>query len=326
MEKISLEPEAAKVCKDRSSLPPVFQLPPAKGREALENAQNAPVYMYPARVQDIVANAGEWGELKIFSVSPESVSNPANIIFYIHGGGWVFGSFHTHEKLVRELAARTGSVVIFPEYSRSPEAPYPKALEQCYCMLGMLPQLTKQFGFEMNPATLTIAGDSAGGNIAAAAALLSKYRSGPSIQKLLLYYPVTNACFRTNSYQQFAEGYCLGRAEMIWFWNQYAKTWQVRNQIVVSPLRAGLEQLAGLPDTMIITGEADVLRDEGEAFARKLRAAKVNVTAVRFQAAVHDFVMQNALDQTMACRAAMDISTAWIDRKNWETVVCSEPE
>lgn len=326
MRRISLEPEAVEVC-EASSVPPlIFQLPPCQGREVLEKAQSTPVCMYPAQIRDTMADTGEWGKVKVFAVNPESIGCPANVIFYIHGAGWVFGSFHTHEKLVRELAVRTGSVVIFPEYARSPEARYPVAVEQCYSVLCMLPELAAQMGFEMNPGTLTVAGDSVGGNMAIAMTILSKYRQGPRIQKQLLYYPVTNACFQTCSYRQFAADYYLYRAGMMWFWNQYTRSEQARNLITVSPLRAGLEQLQELPEAMILNGEADVLRDEGEAYARKLRAAGVNVTAMRFQGMIHDFVMLNALDQTKACRAAMDVSTAWIARKNWEAAGCAETE
>ena len=154
--------------------------------------------------------------------------------------------------------------------------------------------------------------------MATALTLMSKFRRGPAIQKQLLYYPVTNACFNTGSYCEFAQGYYLYRAGMEWFWNQYTMSQKDRNQITASPLRANLEQLRGLPDTMILNGEADVLRDEGEAYAIKLRQAGVDVTAVRFQAIIHDFVMLNSLDQTKACRAAMDVSTEWINRKNVE--------
>ena len=170
----------------------------------------------------------------------------------------------------------------------------------------------------MNPGTFTVAGDSVGGNMATVMTLMSKFRKGPFIQKQLLYYPVTNACFDTCSYNEFAAGYYLYRAGMQWFWNQYAPCRKDRGQITASPLRASAEQLRGLPAAMILNGEADVLRDEGEAYARKLREAGVDVTALRFQAIIHDFVMLNSLDQTRACRAAMDVSTEWINRKNRE--------
>ncbi len=168
----------------------------------------------------------------------------------------------------------------------------------------------------MDPCTLTVAGDSVGGNMAIAMTFMAKERGGPYIQKQLLYYPVTNACFCSDSYRQFAKGYYLYREGMMWFWDQYTRSACDRNEITASPLRADMEQLRGLPEAMILNGEADVLRDEGEAYARKLREAGVDVTAVRFQGMIHDFVMLNALDQTKACRAAMDLSVAWINRKN----------
>lgn len=320
MKRISLEPEAEAVCQANSVPPLIFQLPPKQGRMKLEQAQSGLISMYPAEINCITMDTGEWGKIRVFIVMPKQVACMSNVIFYIHGAGWVFGSFHTHEKLVRELSARTGSIVIFPEYSRAPEAKYPVAVEQCYSVLETLPKLAEKLGFSWNPKTLTVAGDSAGGNMAAVMTLMAKYRRGPYIQKQLLYYPVTNACFCTESYRKFAEGYYLYRAGMMWFWNQYTDSCTERSQITLSPLCAERSQLKGLPDAMILNGEADVLRDEGEAYAIKLREAGVNVTALRFQGMIHDFVMLNALDQTKACRAAMDVSVEWLMRKNEETI------
>ncbi|MCC8024690.1 MAG: alpha/beta hydrolase [Clostridium sp.] len=317
---VPLEPQAEAVCEENSRPPLIFELPPAQGRMALEKAQDSPVYMYPAGVSRTMINTGRWGSIPVYLVNPGNITGPANVIFYIHGAGWVFGSFHTHEKLVRELAARTNSLIIFPEYSRAPEARYPIANEQCYSVMCMAPELVRSMGLTMNPSTFTVAGDSAGGNMAIAMTLMAKFRKGPAIQKQLLYYPVTNACFDTGSYCEFAEGYYLYRAGMIWFWNQYAPSGKDRNQITASPLRGDVSQLRGLPEAMVVNGEADVLRDEGEAYARKLRQAGVSVTSARFGGIIHDFVMLNALDQTNACRGAMDVSTAWINRKNQKTV------
>lgn len=314
--RISLEQEAIAVSNESAVPPLIFQLPYWEGRKKLEEAQNTPICMYPARIQETVVDTGEWGNLTVYVVSPVEIKRPVNVIFYIHGAGWVFGSFHTHEKLVRELAARTGAIVVFPEYSRSPEARYPVAIEQCYNVLCKIFELVKKPGFVINQDTLTVAGDSVGGNMAIAMTLMAKERRGPYIQKQLLYYPVTNACFCTDSYLQFAEGYYLYREGMMWFWNQYTMSNCDRNEITASPLRATTEQLRHLPEAMILNGEADVLRDEGEAYARKLRNAKVAVTAMRFQGIIHDFVMLNALDQTKACRAAMDASVSWINKRN----------
>lgn len=309
--------KAAEAVSDVSSKPPlIFQLPPEEGREILNTAQNAPVYKSPATISTISVNTGKWGEVRLHKITPDNITGIPNVIFYIHGAGWVFGNLHTHDKLVRELAARTNSVVLFPEYSLSPEAKYPTALEQCYSILCALPYIASHMNWTLNFDTLTVAGDSVGGNMATIMTILSKYRKGPAIHKQLLYYPVTNAYFDTASYNEFAVGYYLYKAGMEWFWDQYTTSPIDRNQITASPLRASIEQLQGLPDAIILNGEADVLRDEGEAYARKLREAGVNVTAIRFQAIIHDFVMLNALDQTNACRAAMDASTTWINRKN----------
>lgn len=313
---VPLEKEAQAVC-DASSIPPlIFQLPPWQGREVLEKTQDTPVFKYPATITSIPLDLGHWGNINLYHIQPQEISGTPNLIYYIHGAGWVFGSLHTHDKLVRELAARTNSIVIFPEYTRSPEAKYPTAIEQCYKALCMLPTLKEQQNWNFNLETLTVAGDSVGGNMATVMTLLSKFRNGPKIQKQLLYYPVTNANFNTHSYREFAVGYYLYRAGMMWFWNQYTKNNLERNEITASPLRATHEQLKGLPDAMILNGQADVLRDEGEAYAQKLREAGVDVTAIRFQAMIHDFVMLNSLDQTKACRAAMDVSTDWINKKN----------
>lgn len=322
MNRIPLEP-AAEAVSIQSSVPPlIFQLPPEEGRRVLETAQDEPVRMCPASIACIQADDGCGVQIPVYLVTPRHCCTIKNVIYYIHGAGWVFGSFHTHEKLVRELAARTNSLVVFPEYTRAPEARYPVAIEQCYHIMCSLPELLCRRFPDIDFDTLTVSGDSAGGAMAIAMALMTKERCGPNIQKLLLYYPVTNACFDTPSYCQFACGYYLYREGMKWFWQQYAPIDKCRRDITASPLRATVDELRGLPQTMIINGEADVLRDEGEAFAKKLRTAGVDVTAVRIQGIIHDFVMLNSLDQTDACRAAMDLSTGWINRKNGCSVCC----
>lgn len=312
---VPLEAAAEAVCNQGSIPPLIFQLPPEQGRKKLEEAQNSPVYKYPADISVSKIDTGSWGIIPVYFVMPQSM-DPRHVIFYIHGAGWVFGSFHTHEKLVRELAARTNSLVVFPEYSRSPEAKYPTAMEQCYFVLSHLWECLGDRCSGLCRNTLTVAGDSVGGNMTIAMTLLAKKRNGPKIQKQLLYYPVTNACFDTPTYRQFAVNYYLYRAGMQWFWRQYTAREVDRNCITASPLRASVDCLRDLPEAMIINGQADVLRSEGEAFGEKLRCAGVEVTALRVQGTIHDFVMLNALDQTNACRIAMDASTAWINRKN----------
>ena len=312
---VPLEPAAEKVCSQSAVPPLIFQLPPEQGRKILEEAQDFPVYKYPADISSEYIDTGNWGNIKVYFVMPQC-KEVKNVIFYIHGGGWVFGSFHTHEKLVRELCARTESFVVFPEYTRSPEARFPVAIEQCCYVLSHLWEIIGSRCAGINKDTLTVAGDSVGGNMAVAMALMSNMRGGMDINKLLLYYPVTNACFDTPSYRQFAVNYYLYRAGMMWFWQQYAPCTGDRRRITASPLRACGDCLKNLPPTMIINGQADVLRSEGEYFGERLRCAGVDVTALRVQGTIHDFVMLNSLDRTNACRTAMDASTAWINRKN----------
>lgn len=157
---VPLELAAEKVC-DQSSIPPlIFELPPDQGRLVLEKAQDTPVYTYSAKTTKVLMNLGSLGRINVYCIYPTNIVGTPNVIFYIHGAGWVFGSLHTHEKLVHELAARTNSVVIFPEYSRSPEAKYPTAIEQCYHVLCSLPRIFRRLRLEVNFSTLTVAGDS----------------------------------------------------------------------------------------------------------------------------------------------------------------------
>ncbi len=313
---VPLDAAAERLCEQSAAFPLIFQLPPEEGRRRLEEAQSTPVPLYPAEVTSVEIDTDPWGTIPVTFVLPCAAADIRTVIFYIHGAGWVFGSFHTHEKLVRELAARTRSLVVFPVYTRSPEAVYPTAVEQCYFVLSHLWEIIASRFPRADPDTLTVAGDSAGGNMAIAMALMSGMRGGPRIHKQLLYYPVTDACFDTPTYCRFAVDHYLYRAGMQWFWRQYTPRPEDRVQITASPLRASPDRLKDMPDTMLINGQADVLRSEGEAFGEKLRRAGVDVTALRVQGTIHDFVMLNALDQTSACRTAMDASAAWINRKN----------
>jgi len=222
----------------------------------------------------------------------------------------VFGNAHTHDRLIRELAVGAQAAVVFPNYSLSPEAKYPTAIEENHAVVNWVAENGLEHG--LDPERLAVAGDSVGGNMTAAVTLMAKERGDPIIRQQLLFYPVTDASFDTASYHQFATGYFLRRDAMMWFWDQYTSDLDERKEITVSPLRATTEQLRGLPPALVITAEADVLRDEGEAYANKLREAGVRVTAARFQGIIHDFVMLNALADTAAARGAIALATAWL--------------
>ncbi|MFV0559627.1 MAG: alpha/beta hydrolase [Enterococcus sp.] len=314
VKRISLEPAAIDFSEANAPHPRIYELPPAEGRSLLEEVQQSPVKKMDVTFTDQLVDTGTWGEINVRIIRPEEELDTLPVIYYIHGAGWVFGSKNTHDKLIRELAVRTNSVVVFPEYSLSPEAKYPTAIEQNYAVLQKLTELSKEHNFDSS--RLTVAGDSVGGNMATVMTILTKQRNGLPISQQLLYYPVTDANFDTGSYNEFAEDYFLTKEGMKWFWNQYTTDETQRNEITASPLRATEEDLKDLPAAMILTGEADVLRDEGEEYARKLRDAGVEVTQVRFQGMIHDFVMVNSLDQTHATRAAMKLSTAWLKKRN----------
>lgn len=311
-ERISLEKSAIEFSDANAPHPRIYELPPEEGRALLEKVQESPVDKLPVDIEDLKVDTGQWGSINVRFVRPEGNTDKLPVIFYIHGAGWVFGSAQTHDKLIRELVVRTNSVVVFPEYSRSPEAKYPTAIEQSYAVLQKLSELAESKGLDLSE--LAVAGDSVGGNMATVMTILTKERQGLPIQKQLLFYPVTDANFTTDSYQEFAENYFLTKEGMKWFWDQYTTDDSERSEITASPLRATSEELADLPPALILTGEADVLRDEGEAYARKLRDAGVAVTQVRFQGMIHDFVMVNSLDQTNATRAAMLLATQWLQQ------------
>ncbi|MBM7568967.1 alpha/beta hydrolase [Paenibacillus sacheonensis] len=308
--KVVLEQEAQQFVEKTSKPPFLYELGPEKGREQVNKVQSGPVTKPAARLAIRSVPGGPKGEVPVTIVTPKEITGTPGLIVYIHGAGWVFGNAHTHDRLVRELAVGSGSIVVFPEYSLSPENKYPTAIEEIYAVVKWAAENGEELGADVS--RLTVAGDSVGGNMTAAVTLMAKERGGPRIAKQLLFYPVTDAAFDTESYEQFAEGYFLSREGMQWFWDQYAADPKERAEVTASPLRASKEQLKDLPPALIITGEADVLRDEGEAYAAKLREAGVRVTAARFQGIIHDFVMLNDLSDTAAARGALLLANAWL--------------
>ncbi|QIY75880.1 alpha/beta hydrolase [Streptomyces sp. RLB1-33] len=302
-----LEPAAAAFAKATANPPYLFDLPPAEGRKAVDEVQSGEIDKPAVDEEWITVSGGPTGSVRARIVKPAGAEATLPVIIYIHGAGWVFGNAHTHDRLVRELAVGANAAVVFPEYDLSPEARYPVAIEQNFAVAQWVVQQGATKG--LDAARIAVAGDSVGGNMAAALTLMAKERGGIPLVQQVLFYPVTDASFDTGSYHQFATGYFLRRDGMQWFWDQYTTDEAERAQINASPLRATPEQLAGLPPALVITGEADVLRDEGEAYANKLREAGVPVTAVRFQGIIHDFVMLNALRETHAAEAAITLAT-----------------
>ena len=287
--------------------PPIYTLSPDKARGVLSGVQaSSPVQKLPADVENRTIPGGSNSkDVSITIIQPPNSSiEPLPVVIFTHGGGWVLGGFDTHERLVREIAIKANVVVVFVNYTLSPEGKYPTALEQVYAAANWVARNGQSINVDSS--RLAVLGDSVGGNLTAALTLLAKERGGPSIRFQVLFYPVTDANFDTPSYAKYEQGYWLTREGMKWFWNNYTSNETNRKEPTVSPLQASIEQLSGLPPGLIINGENDVLCDEGEAYALKLLEAGVRVTAVRYHGTIHDFVMLNPITNDPAPRGAIE--------------------
>jgi acetyl esterase len=287
---------------------PIYELSYEEARKVLEDVQAGHVTALPADVEEKVLPVGPTGKVSVRIYRPKGAQAPLPVVMYFHGGGWVLGSKHTHDRLLRDLVTGTHAAFVFVNYTPSPEARFPVPIEQDYAATKYIAEHGKDFGFD--PSRLAVAGDSVGGNMVAVVTQLAKERKGPAIRYQVLFYPVTDASLSQESYEEFANGPWLTRAAMEWFWDAYAPNKEDRTKVTASPLSATAERLKGLPPALVIVDENDVLRDEGEAYARKLMEAGVEVTAMRFLATHHDFVMLNALAGTPASKAAIELASA----------------
>jgi len=306
---IVLEPPAQKVADAFSKPPFLWEMTPADARKVLEEAQAAPVSK-PEVDEEWITVPSPMGDARVRIVKPKGATGMLPVIVYMHGGGWILGNAATHDRLVRELAVGSGAAIAFVEYPNSPEARYPTAIEQGYATAQWITRNGASKGLDAK--RMAVAGESVGGNMAAALALMAKERGDVTFVQQSMYYPVTDAAMNTASYDQFANGYYLSRTEMEWFWDAYAPDLAQRSEITASPNQASKEQLRGLPPAYVCVDEADVLRDEGEAYAAKLRSAGVPVTTVRYDGIIHDFMLLNALSVARATRAAISQACSFL--------------
>jgi acetyl esterase/lipase len=308
-----LEP-AAQAFADATANPPfVYELGVEGARKLLDDVQSAPVEK-PDVDEKWITVPAEVGDVRVRIVKPVGAAAPGGTagatpdllptILYVHGGGWILGGTTTHDRLVRDLAVGVGAAVVFVEYTRSPEAKYPVAIEQAYATAQWITRDGASEGLDAS--RLAVAGDSVGGNMTAALTILAKQRGDVTFVHQSLYYPVTDAAQSTDSYREFARGPHLTAKAMAWFWDAYLPDFDRRGEITASPLRATAEDLAGLPETFLVVDENDVLRDEGEAYGRHLTAAGVPTTSVRYNGTIHDFMMLNPLRATAATTAALE--------------------
>lgn len=282
---------------------PIETLAPVDARAVLAGAQaGAKVVLPPADVSEktIVADGKS---IKLNIVRPSGAKGVLPVFMFFHGGGWILGDFPTHERLVRDLVVASGAVAVFVNYTPSPEARYPVAIEEAYAATRWVAENGMQIGVDGK--RLAVVGNSVGGNMATVVSLMAKKRGGPAIRSQVLLWPVTSANFENSSYEAFARDHFLSRDMMKWFWNAYTTDAKQRQEIYTSPLLATPAELSALPPALVITAENDVLRDEGEAYARKLDAAGVPVVSTRYNGMIHDFGLLNVLSAVPGTRAAI---------------------
>lgn len=282
---------------------PIEALSPKEARGVLLGAQHSvKVDLSGITVsQKTISQDGQ--KISINIVKPVHATGVLPVFMFFHGGGWVLGDFEVHKRMVRDLVVQSGAAAVFVNYTPSPEAHYPIAINQGYAATKWVAAHGKEIG--VNGANLAVVGNSVGGNMAAVVALMAKNNHGPKIKLQVLYWPVTDANFTTESYNKYATGRFLTKTMMEWFWENYTADLAKRKEIYASPLQATVAQLKGLPPVVLMTAENDVLRDEGEAYGRKLDQAGVRVTAVRYNGMIHDWGMLNPLANVPGAKSAM---------------------
>jgi acetyl esterase len=286
-----------------SGAKPIEQLSPQDARQVLTDAQNSVhVDLSGIETSEKVIDV-EGTELTLHIVKPAGVATKLPVFMFFHGGGWVLGDYPTHERLVRDLVVESGAMAVFPEYTRSPEAQYPTAIHQAYAATRWVSEHGGDIGADGQK--LAVVGNSVGGNMAAVVSLMAKDKGGPRITFQALLWPVTDAHFDTASYRDLSEGYFLTRNMMIWFWDNYTQDAAQRRETYASPLQAPTDSLQGLPPALVQTAHSDVLRDEGEAYARKLNQAGFDVIAVRYNGLIHDWGLLNPIATVPEVRTAI---------------------
>ncbi|KRD22716.1 MULTISPECIES: alpha/beta hydrolase [unclassified Streptomyces] len=298
---------------DASAGPPyLHRLGPADGRQALLEMQGHPFEGFGPDAEFRVAPVGPRGLVGFWLFRPKRPAGPLPVVVYLHGGRWMLGDARTHARLAEQLSDRSGAAFVVPEFTRTPEARYPVALEESYALLTAVTRQADELGLDGR--RLALAGDCTGATMATALTMLAKRRNGPRIRAQLLYYPMTDPHSATPSRDEFGSGYLLPSEALDWYWGQYTDDSRALAEPTASPMRATAADLAGLPPALIVTAEADVVRDEGEQYARLLRQAGVPVTATRYLGTVHDFVSLSVLRDSPPTVAAIEQGGHFLER------------
>lgn len=298
-----LEPMTQQFIDSLDGATPLYKLTAKAAHQVLTDIQSAPIAMRPADIVETTFPVGPTGSTRSRILRPKGVKERLPVLMYFHGGGWVLGDKRSHERLVRELAEGTRAAVVFIDYINSPEAKYPTQNEQAYASMQYV--VDHANALNVDASRLAVMGDSVGGNMTAAITLMAKERNGPKIAYQVLFYPVTDYIRDDASYRQFADGPWLIKKTMQWMFDLQGL--DGTQGITAYPLRASIDELRGLPDALLVTDD-DILQVQGEAYAGKLAAAGVRVTAVRFNGTIHDFAMLNPLADTPATRGAIELA------------------
>ena len=311
--KYNLEKAAADMVAYLSQEPPLYELPLGEVRKAVDGAQ-AGVPM-PDVDETWITVPAEVGDVSVLLIKPRGAEAQLPVVLYMHGGGWILGSASSHGRLAAELAVAADAAVAFIDYTLAPEGRYPVQIEQCYAVARWVTEQGESYGLDRS--RIAVAGDSAGGNMATVLCILAKQRGDVNFVQQSMYYPMTDALTDedSESYRLFKDGPYGDARTMEWFWSTYLPPEQDFRAIsTVSPLRATLDELRGLPPALVIVDENDILRDQGEAYASKLRDADVPTACVRFNGTMHDFMMLAALRDTETTRAAMNLAASTFRR------------
>ena len=281
--------------------PPIETLPPIDARKVLADAQaSVNVDISGIETSEKIINADGY-TIKLNIVRPEGEKGILPVFMFIHGGGWVLGDFPTHQRMVRDLVVLSGAAAVFVNYTPTPDAIFPQAINEIYAATKWVAENGSEINVDGK--RLAVAGNSVGGNMTAVTALRAKENGGPEIKFQLMMWPIVDANFDTASYQQFGKDRFLSASLMKWMYDLYIQNPEERKNVYASPLQASIEQLKGLPPALIQVAESDILRDEGEAYGRKLDEAGVPVTCIRYNGMIHDFGLLNGLATVPAVRS-----------------------
>jgi acetyl esterase/lipase len=288
--------------------PPLEKLSPKDARQVLVNAQKSVSYDYSDIEESERTITQDGLTITVHIVKPKGAKDNLPAFMFFHGGGWVLGDYPTHKRLVRDLVVKSGAVAVFPDYTPTPDAQFPVAINQGYAATKWVAENGKEIG--VDGSRLAVAGNSVGGNMSTVIALMAKEKNGPKLAFQLLLWPLVDSDTSRPSYKKFAQGRFLTTPIMEWMWGMYIPNAKDRKQKYVSPVNATLEELKGLPPALIQVAENDILFDEGVAYGRKLDEAGVSTTVMVYQGMIHDYGMLNPLSHVPGVQESLTHAAA----------------